>query len=246
MSVPTDRASFKEYCLRKLGKPVIEINVDDDQVDDRIDEALRYYWDYHFDGSDKIYYKYQVTQTDITNRYITMPDNVIGVINLFPVGQALNTNNLFNIRYQIALNDLYTLTSVSMVPYYMALQHVQFLEQMLVGQQPIRYNRHINRLYVDMDWNIINIGDYIIAEAYQIVDPDVYSKAWGDRWLARYAEALIKEQWGQNLKKFEGMQLPGGLKFNGQTIYNEAVTERKSMEQEMIMNYSMPVTDMIG
>lgn len=246
MSVPTDRASFKEYCLRKLGKPVIEINVDDDQVDDRIDEALRYYWDYHFDGSDKIYYKYQVTQTDITNRYITMPDNVIGVINLFPVGQALNTNNLFNIRYQIALNDLYTLTSVSMVPYYMALQHVQFLEQMLVGQQPIRYNRHINRLYVDMDWNIINIGDYIIAEAYQIVDPDVYSKVWGDRWLARYAEALIKEQWGQNLKKFEGMQLPGGLKFNGQTIYNEALTERKSMEQEMIMNYSMPVSDMIG
>ena len=229
MSVPTDRASFKEYCLRKLGKPVIEINVDDDQVDDRIDEALRYYWDYHFDGSDKIYYKYQVTQTDITNRYITMPDNVIGVINLFPVGQALNTNNLFNIRYQIALNDLYTLTSVSMVPYYMALQHVQFLEQMLVGQQPIRYNRHINRLYVDMDWNIINIGDYIIAEAYQIVDPDVYSKVWGDRWLARYAEALIKEQWGQNLKKFEGMQLPGGLKFNGQTIYNEALTERKSI-----------------
>jgi hypothetical protein len=246
MSVPTNRASFKEYCLRKLGKPVIEINVDDDQVDDRIDEALRYYWDYHFDGSDKIYYKYQVTQTDITNRYITMPDNVIGVINLFPVGQALNTNNLFNIRYQIALNDLYTLTSVSMVPYYMALQHVQFLEQMLVGQQPIRYNRHINRLYVDMDWNIINIGDYIIAEAYQIVDPDVYSKAWGDRWLARYAEALIKEQWGQNLKKFEGMQLPGGLRFNGQKIYDEAVNEKKAMEQEMIMNYSMPVTDMIG
>jgi hypothetical protein len=246
MSVPTDRASFKEYCLRKLGKPVIEINVDDDQVDDRIDEALRYYWDYHFDGSDKIYYKYQVTSTDITNRYITMPDNVIGVVNLFPVGQALNTNNLFNIRYQIALNDLYTLTSVSMVPYYMALQHVQFLEQMLVGQQPIRYNRHINKLYVDMDWNIINVGDYIVAEAYQVVDPNVYSKVWSDRWLARYSEVLIKEQWGQNLKKFEGMQLPGGLRFNGQKIYDEAVNEKKAMEQEMIMNYSMPVTDMIG
>jgi hypothetical protein len=246
MSVPTDRVSFKEYCLRKLGKPVIEINVDDDQVDDRIDEALRYYWDYHFDGSDKIYFKYQVTSTDIANRYITMPDNVIGVVNLFPIGQALNTNNLFNIRYQIALNDLYTLTSVSMVPYYMALQHVQFLEQMLVGQQPIRYNRHINRLYVDMDWNIINVGDYIVAEAYQVVDPNVYSKAWGDRWLARYSEVLIKEQWGQNLKKFEGMQLPGGLRFNGQKIYDEAVNEKKAMEQEMIMNYSMPVTDMIG
>ena len=187
MAVPTDRASFIEYCLRKLGKPVIEINVDPDQVDDRIDEALRYFWDYHFDGSDKTYYKYQVTAQDKVNRFITMPDNIIGVVNIFEIGQALNTNNLFNIRYQIALNDLYTLTSVSMVPYYMAMSHVQFLEQMLVGKQPLRYNRHMNQLFIDMDWNIINPGDYIIVEAYQVVDPDVYTKAWSDRWLARYA-----------------------------------------------------------
>ena len=246
MSVPTSRDTFKEYCLRKLGKPVIEINVDDDQVDDRIDEALRYFWDYHFDGSDKIYYKYQVTQTDKDNKYISMPTNVIGVVNLFPIGQALNTNNLFNIRYQIALNDLYTLTSVSMVPYYMALQHVQFLEQMLVGQQPIRYNRHMNKLYIDMDWTIINEGDYIIAEAYQVIDPDTYTRAWGDRWLARYAEALIKQQWGQNLKKFQGMQLPGGLTFNGQQIYDEATQERDTLEKEMIYTYSIPALDMIG
>lgn len=246
MSIPTSRATFKEYCLRTLGKPVIEINVDDDQIDDRIDEALKYYWDYHFDGSEKIYYKYQVTQQTKTDRYITMPENVIGVINLFPVGQALNTNNLFNIRYQIALNDLYTLTSVSMVPYYMALQHVQFLEQMLVGQQPIRYNRHMNRLYVDMDWNILNVDDYIIAEAYQIVDPDVYTDAWSDRWLLRYATCLIKQQWGNNLKKFQGLQLPGGVQFNGQTIYDEAIAERKELENEMITSYSLPVTDFIG
>ena len=246
MAIPASRQEFKEYCLRKLGKPVIEINVDDDQVDDRVDEALRYFWDYHFDGSDKMYYKYQVTQTDIVNRYITLPDNIIGAVNLFPIGQALNTNNLFNIRYQIALNDLYTLTSVSMVPYYMALNHIQFLEQMLVGQQPIRYNRHMNRFYVDMDWHIVNVGDYIIVEAYQIVNPDEYTRAWGDRWLARYAECLIKEQWGQNLKKFNGMQLPGGLTFNGQKIYDEAVEERKNLESEMINTYSLPVADMIG
>lgn len=246
MAVPTTRATFKENCLRRLGKPVIEINVDDDQVEDRIDEALRYYWDYHFDGSEKIYYKHQITQTDITNRYITLPENVIGAVNLFPIGQALNTNNLFNIRYQIALNDLYTLTSVSMVPYYMALTHVQFLEQLLVGQQPIRYNRHINRLYVDMDWNIVNEGDYLIVEAYQVVDPATYSDAWNDRWLLRYAACLIKQQWGTNMKKFEGMQLPGGLKFNGQQIYNEATQERDTLEKEMIMSYSIPVTDMIG
>jgi len=246
MALPTSRATFKEYCLRALGKPVIEINVDDDQVDDRIDEALKYYWDYHFDGSEKIYYKYQVTDQTKIDRYVPMPENVIGVVNLFPIGQALNTNNLFNIRYQIALNDLYTLTSVSMVPYYMALQHVQFLEQMLVGQQPIRYNRHMNRLYVDMDWNIISSGDYIVAEAYQIVDPDVYTDAWSDRWLLRYATCLIKQQWGTNLKKFEGMQLPGGIQFNGQKIYDEALQERNDLERDMITSYSLPVTDLIG
>ena len=128
MAVPNSRASFKEYCLRRLGKPVIEINVDDDQVDDRVDEALKYYWDYHFDGTDKTYYKKQVTQEDITNKYITVPSNIIGVVNMFPIGQNLSTNNLFNIRYQIALNDLYDLTATTLVPYYLAMQHIQFLE----------------------------------------------------------------------------------------------------------------------
>ena len=133
-----------------------------------------------------------------------------------------------------------------MVPYYMALQHVQFLEQFLVGQQPIRFNRHMGRLYVDMDWTIVNPRDYIIVEAYQVVDPGVYTKAWSDRWLARYAEALIKQQWGSNLKKFGNMQLPGGLTFNGQQTYDEATIERKELEQEMIYTYSLPAADMIG
>lgn len=246
MATPTTKDQFKEYCLRSLGKPVIEINVHDEQVDDRVDEALKYYWDYHFDGAEKIYFKYQITAQTKIDRYVPMPENVIGVVNLFPIGQALNTNNLFNIRYQIALNDLYTLTSVSMVPYYMAMTHVQFLEQMLVGQQPIRYNRHMNRLYVDMDWNIINEGDYIVAEAYQIVDPEVYQDVWKDRWLLRYATCLIKQQWGSNLKKFGNMQMPGGITFNGQQIYDEATAERRELEQEMITSYSLPITDMIG
>ena len=246
MASPTTRAEFKENCLRRLGKPVIEINVDDDQVEDRIDEALRYYWDYHFDGSSKTYYKYQVTQTDKDNQYITIPENIIGVINIFDLGSALGTNNLFNIRYQIALNDLYTLTSVSMVPYYMAMQHIQFLEQMLVGRQPLRYNRNTNKLYVDMDWNRFNVGEYLIVEAYEVVDPDEFTDAWSDRWLLRYAACLIKQQWGTNLKKFEGMKMPGGLVFNGQQIYNEATQEREKLEQEMIYSYSLPATDMIG
>ena len=246
MAIPTTKAEFKEYCLRRLGKPVIEINVDDDQVDDRVDEALRYFWDYHFEGAEKVYYKHQVTETDKTNKYITLPDNIIGAVNVFEVGQALNTNNLFNIRYQIALNDLYTLTSVSMVPYYMALQHIQFLEMMLVGKQPLRYNRHIGKLYVDMDWSKFDGGNYLIVEAYQVVDPEVYTKAWGDRWLLRYATCLIKQQWGANLSKFRGMKLPGGIEFNGQQILADANAERAELERDMIHSYSLPVSDMIG
>jgi hypothetical protein len=246
MAVPTTRADFITYCLRRLGAPVIEINVDPDQVSDRVDEALLFFADYHFDGSQDTYYKYQVTQADITNKYITLPDSIIGAVDLLPIGQGLNTNNLFNIRYQIALNDLYTLTSVSMVPYYMALQHIQFLEEMLVGKQPVRYNRHTNQFFIDMNWSIVNVGDFLIVKCYQVVDPAQWPKVWGDRWLQRYASTLIKQQWGQNLTKFTGMTLPGGVQFNGEKIYNDATAERAELEKEVIENYSLPVTDMIG
>jgi hypothetical protein len=247
MAVPTSRTQFKEYCLRRLGAPVIEINVDDDQVEDRIDDALKYYWDYHFDGSDKQYYKYgPITQTDLTNKYITLPQNIIGAVRIFPIGQALSTNNLFNIRYQIALNDLYDLTATTMVPYYMAMQHIQFLEQLLVGEQPIRFNRHMNRLHIDMDWNRINVGEYIVVEAYQIIDPEIYTDVWNDRWLQRYATAMIKQQWGANLTKFTEIKMPGGMMFNGIKIYNDATEELKNLETEMINSYSLPVSDFIG
>jgi len=326
MTVPASRGEFKQWCLRKLGKPVIQINVDDDQVDDRIDEALRYYWDYHFDGTTKIYYKHQVTDRDkpgsvsdieiinggqgysntdqvvitstnpdglgaeatiTTNSsgtitsvniinpgnnyhtipnvtintttgsganfnvfnggYINMPENIIGVVHLFPIGDpAMRTNDLFNIRYQIALNDLYTLTSVSMVPYYMTMQHLALIQEVLVGKQPIRYNRHKNKLYADMDWAKFDGDEFMLVEAYEVVDPDVYTDAWGDRWLQNYATALIKRQWGNNMKKFSGMQLPGGVTMNGQQIYEEAQQEIDKLESEMINSYSLPVSDMIG
>lgn len=246
MAVPTSRETFKEYCLRKLGKPVIEINVDDDQVEDRIDEALRYYWDYHFDGSERVYYKHIITEQNATDKYITLPENIIGAVRIFNIGDPMVTNNLFDIRYQIALNDLYTLTSVSMIPYYMMFQHIQHMEQLLVGQQPIRYTRHTDKLYVDMDWGRVRVGNYLIVEAYQIIDPDVYTDAWGDRWLALYATALIKKQWGTNLTKFSGLQLPGGVQFNGDKIYNDAYAEVEELEKEMLTSYSLPAHDMIG
>jgi hypothetical protein len=246
MAVPSSRSTFKEFCLRRLGKPVIEINVDDDQVEDRIDEALQFYWDYHFDGTERLFYKHVVTASDKTNGYITIPDNIIGVFNLFDVGDAVNTNNLFNIRYQLALNDLYTLTSQSMVPYYMAMQHIQLLEELLVGKQPLRYNRHTNQLHIDMDWDKFADGDYLIAEAYQVVDPDTYADVWKSNWLQKYTTALIKRQWGSNLIKFEGMQLPGGVTFNGMKIYDDANAEIERYEQEVITNYGGVVMDMIG
>lgn len=247
MAAPTTKAEFKEYCLRKLGKPVIEINVDDDQVDDRIDEALRYYYDYHFDGSDKVYYKHIVTQTDVANKYITLPENIIGAVSIFPIGSSsLTSGDMFNIRYQVMLNDLYTLTNVSIVPYYMTMEHLSLLSELLVGKIPIRYARHKDRLYVDTDWRTIGIGSTLVIEAYEVVDPEVYTDAWNDRWLQNYATTLIKEQWGSNLTKFTGMSLPGGVQFNGEKIYNDAVDARTKMEQEMISSYSMPVLDMIG
>jgi hypothetical protein len=247
MAVPSTRDQFKQYCLRSLGAPVVEINVDDDQVEDRIDQALRYYWDYHFDGSEKAYYKHQVTDQDKTNRYITLPENIIGAVSIFNIGDpSMRANDIFNIRYQIALNDLYTLTSVSLVPYYMAMQHLATVSDLLVGKQPIRYSRHKNKLYVDMDWTVINAGEFLVVEAYEIVDPTTYSDVWGDRWLSTYATALIKRQWGNNLKKFTGMQLPGGISFNGQQIYDEANDEIIALEKDMVTNLSLPVMDMIG
>jgi hypothetical protein len=247
MATPTTKAEFKEYCLRKLGKPVIEINVDDDQVDDRVDEALRYWYDYHFDGSERVYYKHAITETDVVNKYITLPENIIGAVSIFSMGDpSIRSDDLFNIRYQIALNDLYTLTNVSLVPYYMVMEHLALMNELLVGKQPIRYSRHKDRLYVDMDWNTVAVGEFLLVEAYEVVDPEVYTDAYNDRWLQNYATTLIKEQWGSNLTKFTGMTLPGGVQFNGEKIYDDAVAERRKLEDEMISSYSLPVLDMIG
>ena len=247
MAVPTTRAEFKQYCLRKLGAPVIEINVDDDQLEDRIDESLRYYWDYHFDGSQMIYYKHQITAQDRINKYIILPENIIGAVSIFSIADpSVRADDLFNIRYQIALNDLYTLTSVSMVPYYMVMEHLALITEMLVGKQPIRYNRHQNKLYVDMDWNTLRDGEFILVQAYEVVDPELFSDVWADRWLQNYTTQKFKYQWGTHLTKFTGLQLPGGVQFNGEKILDDAERTLDKMEQEMISSYSLPVLDMVG
>lgn len=247
MAQPTTRKEFKEWCLRKLGKPVIEINVDPDQVDDRVDEALSWYWDYHFDGTERTYFKHQITDTDKENGYITIPENIIGAVKVFNLSSnPAFSSSMFSAKYQFVLNHLHELTDYNLTNFYMSMMHLQYMEEILAGMQPLRYNRHVNKLHVDTNWDNVPTGTYIVAECYQIVDPEVYTDVWKDRWLQNYASAKIKYQWGSNLTKFNGMTLPGNVQFNGEQILKDAEDEIRRLEEEMITSYSLPVQDMIG
>ncbi len=317
MAQPTTKKEFKEWCLRKLGKPVIEINVDQDQVDDRVEEALSYYWDYHFDGAERtyyrhelkgsyltvadatgfaigdtvtgattaasaniisiednnIYYKYLIDENkpfqsgeDVTSTsqstptaissiykglheagYITMPENIIGAINVFDLGSNITAGSgMFNVQYQFVLNNLHDIVNYNLTNFYMSMMNLQFMEELLVGMTPMRYNRHINKLFLDTKHSRLEIGTFVAIEAYKIVDPDVYQDVWKDRWLQNYASAKIKYQWGTNLTKFNGMTLPGNVQFNGEQILNDAREEIQRLEEDMITSYSLPVMDMIG
>ena len=270
MAIPTTKATFKSYCLRALGSGVIDINVSDDQADDRIDEALQYFSQYHYDGVERMYLKHLITSDDVTRatsdasttatdkvddsvtatwkegkNYIPVPDAVLSVVEVFPFYEG-STSNMFDVRYQLRLNDLYDLSRYDLVPFYMNFQNIRFIEEILVGKQPLRFNRHVNRLHIDMDWDKLEVGQFLVAHVYEKVDGDTYTDIWGDRWLAEYATCLIKYQWGSNLSKFTGMQLPGGVQFNGADILSQAQQEKDRLEQEMISSYSLPVHDMTG
>jgi hypothetical protein len=241
------RQAFKDYILRRLGHPVIEINVDDEQVEERIDDALLKFRDYHFDGTQHVYLPHQVTAEDRTNKYITLPEDMIGVTRIFDVNDSYGAMNLFNIRYQLHLNELFNISSVSVTPYVVAMRHIEFLEEVFVGKKPIRFNRHMDRLYVDMKWDDdIQVGQYIIIDGYKTVNPEEFPDVWDDPWLKDYATQLVKRQWGEHLKLYEGMNLPGGITFNGQRIWDEANQKVEELEQKVINDYSLPVTDMIG
>ena len=271
MAIPTTKATFKNYCLRALGFGVIDINVSDDQADDRIDEALQYFAQYHYDGIEKMYLKYQVTADDITraasnttttatdtvdssvtasfgegNGYIPMPSSVVSVLNIFPFDDQA-TNNMFDIRYQLRLNDLYDFSSTSIIHYQMTMQQLDFLSHILVGEKPIRFNQHQNRLYIDMDWsNDITAGEYLIIECYRKIDPATYADIFDDIYLKRYAIALIKRQWGANLSKFSGVAMLGGVTMNGETIYTQAQEELEKLEEQIQLAFELPPEYMMG
>lgn len=248
MATVTNKDQFKDYCLRKLGHPVIRINVDDDQVDDRVDEALDFWRQFHYDAVQRTYLKHQITGTDITNRYVPISDDVRGIIRIFtPSGMWSSTGNIFNLNYQLRLNDLWDLSSSSYSYYGITMMHLRALDMMFVGEAPIRFNRHSDRLYIDMDWETkLEEGGYLIAEADVHLDPATYPDVWTDKMLQKYATALIKQQWASNLKKYGGVQLPGGVVLNGPEMYAEATTEVKELEEEMRLVYEQPPQFLVG
>lgn len=241
MAQPSDRESFKEYCLRKLGAPVIEINVADEQVDDRIDEAISFFRDYHYDGSQLVYLKHQLTAQELEQGWIAVPSRLLGITRIFDLGTSISTGSgMFNVSYQFVLHNLEQITGYDVTNYYMTMQHLEFLQEILVGKPLIRYNRHVDKLFIDIRKNTLKAGSFIIMEAYDIVDGAVYADFWRDRWLQNYAATLIKEQWGFNLTKFEGMQLVGGVTFNGTQILSDAREERLRLEDQA-MNSLQPL-----
>ena len=272
MATPSTKATLKSYCLRALGFGVIDINVSDDQADDRLDEALQYFAQYHYDGIEKMYLKHLITSDEVTRaradaettatdtadssitatwkegkNFIPIPSAVVSVVQVFPFTDTGAGSNMFDIRYQLRLNDLFDFSSTSVIQYQMTMDNIDLLEHILVGETPIRFNQHQNRLYIDMDWenDVTADVDYIIIECYRKLDPTTYTDIDDDIYLKRYATTLLKKQWGANLSKFNGVTMLGGVTMNGETLYTQAQEEQNKLEEE-IQHAFGPAQLMVG
>ena len=264
----TSRSELRDYCLRQLGAPVLEINVDDDQIDDAIDDALQYYRERHFDGVERMYLKHQFTdadktkfatpqtQTDTinstdwerTDNYLDIPPHVVGISKVFGLNSNTIRNNLFGLEYQIFLNDLYAFGSLDILNYFMIKQYLETMDMVLNNGSFIeyRFNQRQDRLYLDVDESMINPDNYLIIDCYRALDPDSFVQTYNDPFVKRYATSLIKKQWGQNLIKFNGVTLPGGVSLNGRELYQDAITEIAEMMAASASTYELPPLDMIG
>lgn len=246
-SKPANKEELKDFCLRQLGYPLIQINVDDVQVNDCIELAFEFWNEFHFDGTEKTYGRYQITSTDKTNRYIQLPDAMIGATRIFPIGGTNQSMSFFDLRYQLRLNDLWDLSSTSYVNYSLTMQHMRTLDLMFSGETPVRFNKINNRLYIDHDWmSDVEVGEWVVVEGRIITDADAFNKVWNDRMLKKLATAYVKKQWGTNMSKFDKMQLPGGVTMRGVDIYNEAVNEIKETEQQITSIYQEPPQFLVG
>jgi hypothetical protein len=276
MAKPASRQQLIDYCLRRLGAPVLEINIDDDQIDDLVDDALQYFQERHFDGVERMYLKYQITQADIdrgrgrnnngvgvttttatsttgnnfnfyeTSNYIQVPDSVIGIEKIFKFDTSSISGGMFSIKYQLFLNDLYYFNSVELLQYAMVKSYLEDIDFLLTTDKQLRFNKRQNRLYLDLDWASQSTNQYIVIDCYRILDPNTFTNVYNDSFIKKYLTALIKKQWGQNLIKFRGVKLPGGIELNGREIYEDAEKELEDIKQRMVLEYELPPYDFIG
>jgi hypothetical protein len=252
MASLSSRVELIDYCLRRLGAPVIEINVDEDQVEDRIDEALQYFQEYNSDGIVETFFKYQITAADMTNEYITLPEELVVVKRVLPLsGSNSSSSNFLSAQYQINLDSALTLRDSlngGLASYSMTKSNIETMNMMFGNAQVrSRFSRNMDRLFIDTDWGIDIIeNDWIIVEGSKIIDPEAFTDIYNDRFLKKYATALIKRQWGSNMSKFEGMQLPGGVIMNGRQIFDDALIEIEKIEEQMQLMYEMPVDMQVG
>tara|TARA_B100000405_G_scaffold129817_1_gene90819 strand:- start:977 stop:1822 length:846 start_codon:yes stop_codon:yes gene_type:complete len=281
MAKPTTRQELKDYCYRQLGAPVLEINVDDDQADDLMDDAIQFFNERHYNGVEKMYLKHELTQEDIdrgkadgtsgvgivttsvnsssvsglgtvtsnwyeNSNFIPVPDSVIGVEKVFKFDSSTISSGMFSIKYQLFLNDLYQFNSIDLLQYSMVKTYLEDIDFLLTTDKQIRFNQRQDRLYLDIDWAAEEAGQFIVLECYRALDPTAYSQIYNDPWLKKYLTALLKKQWGQNLIKFKGVRLPGGIEFNGREIYEDGQREIDTLLEKMTSEYEVPPLDMIG
>lgn len=246
-SAPASREELKQFCLRQLGHPVIQVNVDDVQLEDAIELALEYWHEFHFDGTERTYLKHQVTEENKNNGWIQLSNSVIGATRIFPIGGTNQAMSFFDLRYQLRLNDLWDLSSTSFVNYTLTMQHLRTLDLIFSGETPVRFNKVNTRLYIDHAWQYdVDVGEWVVVEAMIVTDMDAYTRAWNDRMLKKLTTAYVKKQWGQNMSKFDKMQLPGGVMMRGVDIFNEAVNDIKEAEKEIRDTYEQPPAFLVG
>ena len=250
MSIPNSRQTLIEWCLRRLGHPVITINVADEQIQDRVDEALQYYREFHGDGAIRDYYKHPVTQQDLVNQYIVLPDDILTVVRVLTQPALANWGGMFSFTYQFFLNDFYRPGGIglggNLSNYDITMQYLQLIDHFFNQEKSIRFNRHEDKLKINVNWDTVQVGSYFIIECYRYLDPDQYPKLWNDIWLKQYLTALIKLQWGENLKKFSDVSLIGGVKLNADKIYLEALEEKKDLEKSVEEKWQLPPDFMMG
>ena len=283
MSTPSSRSEFKQYCLRQLGAPVLEINLADEQCEDLIDDGVQYFQERHFDGVARMYLKYKITENDIkrgeaskkggkdstgivtttasatiagvattfdwyeNSNYIQVPPSVIGVFKVFHFdGSNTITNNMFSVKYQLFLNDVYYWGSTEILSYAMVKTFLEDIQFALTTEKQIRFNKREDRLYLDIDWSSVTKSDFLVMECFRVLDPNDYTRVWNDSFLKPYVTALMKRQSGQNLLKFQGVKLPGGIELNGRQIFDDGEKELERIREMMSSTYELPPLDMIG